>query len=258
MSFLSKANDAVFFTIASPSSHPFIYQDKVGELQGVLVELFKQLELESDIKVQIHLIPWARALEEVKNSRYDALMPTMYTKERAGYLVYPKDELINFFDNVMLKRVEDKFKFTAIENIPDDKVIAKVRSVSLGAEFDRKLSKRNLKIIEVLDTKTAILMLNQGKVDIVFSDYFLALSIIKQENIETNIAIQQLSNKAMPSYLAFSKRFAKHQNVNSVMNEIKRVLQSKKYKKVYAQLVPDFIQAKNKIKTESDSIAQSK
>jgi len=258
MSFLSKANDAVFFTIASPSSHPFIYQDKVGELQGVLVELFKQLELESDIKVQIHLIPWARALEEVKNSRYDALMPTMYTKERAEYLVYPEHELISFFDNVMLKRVEDDFEFTGIEKIPDNKVIAKVRSVSLGSEFDRKLSKRNLKIIEVLDTKTAILMLNQGKVDIVFSDYFLALSIIKQENIETNIAIQQLSNKAMPSYLAFSKRFAKHQNVNSVMNEIKRVLQSKKYKKVYAQLVPDFIQAKNKIKTESDSIAQSK
>jgi len=83
-------------------------------------------------------LPWARALQEVKRGRIDALIPAMYTEERSQYLVYPEKSLIDFYDNVLLKRTGDEFQFSSVSHIPQDKIIAKVRSMSLGDEFDKE------------------------------------------------------------------------------------------------------------------------
>jgi len=236
----AKAEQQLTFTIAAPDSPPFIYNDEHGNHQGLWVELFKLLEKEHHIKVSFQILPWARALQEVKIGRIDALIPAIFNKERSQYLAYPEQSLIEFLGNVLLKRKGDPFKFKSIDQISRKKVIVRVRSMSLRSEFDSAFKKGQLNVIDVLDTDTAILMLHQGKVDLMLSNYYVAISALKRIGVENNIEIVKISNEVKPSYIVFSRKFSEKNDINALMKIISDIRDSKTYQVIKQKIIPDY------------------
>jgi len=241
-SFQSLADDSSIesISIAVPISAPFVFKDELGKPQGFLIELFALVERKTGLKTSITIMPWARAMHEVKVNRIDALMPALYTDERAELFVYPKLSLTES-STVFLKRSQDDIVIGDITQLGTEKLIVKVRGMSMGKAFDDAERVGLINVIGVRDDEQAIQMLVTSRVDLFASiDYISNFSLTKL-NLHDKIDILNFSNEKKPSYLVFSQAFAKQHNVDVLMKKINEVKSSSQYH----ELVDKFLKLKN-------------
>jgi len=66
------------------SFRPFIYSEG-GKIKGIDAEILKELFRRSNIKYEIEILPWKRALFETKQGTADAVFPAFITAEREEY-----------------------------------------------------------------------------------------------------------------------------------------------------------------------------
>jgi len=224
------ANDDVFesITIAAPISAPFVFKNAQGEPQGFLVELFSLVEKKTGLKVNISIMPWPRSMHEVKVGNTDALMPTIYTDERAQYLTYPRLPIIEFH-TVLLKRAEDEIVVDDITKLGTEKVIVKIRAMSMGKEFDDAEKAGLIKVIEVRDFDHAIQMLAQYRADLVACVDYISNSSLKRLNLQGKIDTLKFSDEKTLAYLVFSKSYAKKNDINELMKKINEVKSTSQY-----------------------------
>jgi polar amino acid transport system substrate-binding protein len=220
----SLANSKVIsIRLAAPELPPLIYTNESGEIVGFIADKLKEVNQKGDIKFSITILPWARGIEEVKSGSYDAILPSLFTNERQEYLTYPKQPLINFHGNVLLKRSDDDFVFHSLESIGKSKVIAKVRAIKLDTTFSLLNSENKLNVIEVNRLSNAMQMLELGRVDFVISDAIVAYNFIEKQNIKNKVIAIQLSTKVTPSYIAFSRQFSLINDIDLLMNKINKI-----------------------------------
>lgn len=225
------------FTIAAPISAPFAYLDEQGKNQGFLVEFFSLVSEQSNIKVSIDVMPWARGMHEVKVGRIDSLMPAIYTKKITESLVYPNLPIVKFH-TVLLKRKEDDITVDDITTLGTQKIIAKIRAMSMGKAFDDAQQSGKINVVEVRDFDHAIQMLAQSRVDLVACIDYISKSSLKRLNLRDKIDTLKFSNEKVPAYLIFSRTFAEQHDVNALMTKIAKVKTTLKYQKLVDKFLP--------------------
>lgn len=215
--------------IVAPEIKPLIFLDKNGKVSGHIIDSLQQVTDNTHLKLNVNIVPWARALKQVINDDVDAVMPTLYTKERAEHLYYPSQALIKFYGSVIIKRVEDDFQFTDFSSIGTQKTIAKVRAMLLGAEFDDVHKNGHLKVVEVTQLEDALNMLMYKRVDLVVADGYVAKTILEQMGIVEKISIIAISEQEENSYIAFSKKFSERHDINKIMSLVNQYNKPEKY-----------------------------
>lgn len=230
LSFQLHANDNVIesITIAAPISAPFVFKNEQGKPQGFLVELFALVEQKTAFKADISIMPWPRAMHEVTVGHIDALMPTIYTDERAQFLFYPKMPIIEF-RTVLLKRSQDEIVVDDITQLGTKKTIAKVRAMSMGKTFDAAEKAGLINVIEVRDFDHAIQMLATSRADLAACIDHISNSSLKRLNLRDQIDTLNFSDGKIPAYLTFSKTYAKQHNVDELMQKINKVKATPEY-----------------------------
>ncbi len=218
----ANSNAIKSITIAAPISAPFVFKDTKGKPQGFLVELFKLVEQKTGMKATVSIMPWARAMHEVKVGHIDALMPTIYTDERAQFLTFSKIPLIEF-QTVLLKLAEDELIVDDITQLGTEKVIVKIRGMSMGKVFDDAEKAQQIKVIEVRDFDHAIQMLAQSRVDLVASVDYISNSSLKRLNLQDKIDTLIFSDEKTLAYLAFFKAYENKKGIDELMEQIKNV-----------------------------------
>lgn len=236
-----RANDDVIqnITIGAPISAPFVFKNVQGESQGFLVELFNLVEQETDLKATIIIMPWSRAMHEVKMGNINALMPTIYTDERAQFLMYPRLPLIEF-NTVLLKRTQDNIVIDDLTLLGTEKVIVKIRGMSMGKAFDEAEKAEQINVVEVRDFDHAIKMLAQSRVDLVACVDYIANSSLKRLNLQDQIDILTFSDKKTLAYLVFSQAYADKNDINELMGKINEVKKTPQFR----ALVDKFLKRK--------------
>jgi len=211
-------SEPVKVTVATPDIYPLSYLNSKNEITGTLVNC---LNNNSNKKYTFHVVilPWARALQEVKGNRVNAIMPAVYTKQRATYLAYPDIAIFEFLSDVLVKKVSTSFTSFEIAKI-QKKIIAKVRSKALTEEIKARVESAGLKILNVNDPLTGLKMLLQNRIDYFLGDPQIIKNIAQQAELMNKLSFVKLSNNTSLSYLAFSKSFAQSYNVNQVMKGI--------------------------------------
>lgn len=229
-SFQLQADDRAIesITIAAPISAPFVFNNAEGKPQGFLVDLFNLVEKKTGLKAHILIMPWARGMHEVKIGHIDALMPTIYTDERAQFLFYPKAPIIEF-RTVLLKRSQDDIVVDDITQLGTTKTIAKVRSMSMGKAFDDAEKAGLINVIEVRDFDHAIQMLATSRVDLAACVDHISNSSLKRLNLRDQIDTLNFSDGKVTAYLTFSKAYAKQHNVDELMKKIHQVKVTSEY-----------------------------
>jgi polar amino acid transport system substrate-binding protein len=230
VSFKLEASEQLYgkLTIAAPISDPFVFNDNQGAPQGFLVELFALVQQKLELKVNITVMPWARGIHEVKVAHTDALMPTIYTDDRAQFLSYPKSPIIEF-NTVLLKRSQDDIVVDDLTQLDKDKTIAKIRGMSMGKKFDDAEKAGQINVIEVRDFDQAIQMLATSRVDLVACIDYISNSSLKRLNLRDKVETLIFSNEKVPAYLAFSKAFSKKHDVDALMHKINTVKNTPEY-----------------------------
>lgn len=205
-------------SVAAPEIFPFVYFNNKQEVVGLFVDCLNN-STNKNYTFKTMIIPWARALKEVKNNRIDALMPTAYNKQRAEYLAYPQTHMFEFLSDVLVKKTSSSF--TTFEDAQkQNKIIAKVRSKALREEINTRIQSTGLTILNVKDTKTALRMMLQNRIDYFVGDPQMAKYMAQQEKMINKFSFVTLSDEISLSFLAFSKNFAKKHNINDIMSGI--------------------------------------
>ena len=216
-SFYSHA-ESTTVNVAAPEIFPFVYINNEKQVVGLFVDCLNN-NTNKNYTFNTIALPWARALEEVKNNRIDALMPAVYTKQRAEFLSYPNNPMIEFFSDILVKK--NATSFSTFENAKkQNKIIAKVRSKALREDIKARIESSGLTILSIRDTKTALKMLSQNKIDYFVGDPQMIKYTALQANIIDEFSFIKLSDKVSPSFLAFSKNFSKDNDINKIMDNI--------------------------------------
>ena len=219
-----------YFTIAAPEIRPFIYTNDKGENDGLLIDTIHNLNKSGKFKISVEIMPWARALKEVKDGRFDALMPTVYTPERATFLSFPKKPLINFYGSEIFKRVKDNFIYQSIPLIDKNKALVKVRSTYVDRKSEKAFLDASITFVETTRLEDAFNMLIYGHVDLLVSDSVIANTTINQMGINDSVIGFLLNDTLDSSFLAFSNKYAESQNINALMNEINLINNPESYR----------------------------
>ena len=205
------------FTLATAELPPFAYLDERQQPKGILIDILDKARQQSGIQITVLVLPWARALNEVKNNHIDALMPVLWTKQRGEFLVYPQQSFYNLSDSVLIKRKDDPFRFQNLASIGRDVLIGRTRLALIGSEFDDLVQNGQLRVYETMKLDEALLMLAQHKVDLVASDKAIARSTIHNLAMEQHFEYISLGFAAPDSYIAFSRQFADQYNIDEIM-----------------------------------------
>ncbi|MEW6990949.1 substrate-binding periplasmic protein [Colwelliaceae bacterium 6441] len=218
--------------IVAPELKPLIYRSENGSVEGLIIDEIEQVNKNSHLNINVVLLPWARAMQRVIHGQADAIMPALYTEERAKLLKYPKSPIINFNGSVLIKRVKDDFNFTNFEAIKHKKSVAKVRAVLMGEAFEEAINKKILDIVEVTRIEDAVNMLLIERVDLAVADAFAAYAVIENMKIANQVVIMPISKDAEPSFVAFSRDFAEKYDINDIMTLINQYNNPSSYHKI--------------------------
>lgn len=229
---LDASVDEIVINLVAPELKPLVYSNDKKVAEGLLIDALNEVSEQTPLKFNVIIMPWGRAMLEVKSGNADAIMPALYTEQRSKFLVYPEQQLVNFYGSVFIKNIDDKFEFSGFDAMKSKKSVAKVRAVLLGEQFDKAKNKGLLEVAEVNRLNDAFNMLLLDRVDMVVTDGFAAYSSIKEMDIEDRITVMPISTEEEPSFMAFSQRFSNIHDVNTIMFMVNQFNQPNSYKKI--------------------------
>ncbi|GGX39932.1 substrate-binding periplasmic protein [Saccharospirillum salsuginis] len=162
-------------TAAQDPWPPFV-QDQAEA--GLSVDLVRAALEHEGYEVEMTIMPWARAIDQVKNGNIDVLVATWYTEERTAYLRYSEPYMQNQLK--FIKQAGDDFEFEGLESL-SGKTVGVVRGYGYGDEF---LNATNFSRPETNNIASNLLKLDAGRIDLTLEDEIVALSTMKNEGID--------------------------------------------------------------------------
>jgi len=204
--------------LATLNWEPYVEEnlENYGFTSEIVSEVFKK----AGYQVEIHFMPWARVLAEVKTGEYDAMYPAYYSEERSG--IYAFSNPIAQGPLVLYKRSYDTILYKTLMDLKPYK-IGVVRGYVNTPEFDSAVY-LNKKIVN--SDKQNLLKLLTGRIDLAVIDKYTAKRIIKtdipQATEKLDFLDPPLENKVL--YVGFSKAVKDYQkllkNFNQTLNDM--------------------------------------
>lgn len=194
----------ILFTVLSIelySNNIVVYTDP-EKRGGFLEEITKSAYSAVGYNIQIEYLPWARALEKVKNSNSDVLLGAQYTFERSKYLKY--SDKIAESEMVFFKRKSLKIKYSTLEDLEGYTIGTIIKSI-YTEEFDKA---KYLKKEPVSNYITNIDKLISGRIDLFLEKKNVVLKELEINYIEEKNKIDYLEKplKKLEFYNCFSNK----------------------------------------------------
>ncbi|EKA5638189.1 transporter substrate-binding domain-containing protein [Vibrio navarrensis] len=161
---------AATITAAQDPWPPFVQQDNMNK--GISVEIVTEAFKTQGYDVDFKIMPWTRALNDVKEGRVDVLVATWFTQERTSYLNYSQPYLENSLK--FIKRKGDSFEYQDMSSLTG-KNVGIVRNYGYGDEF---LNATNFNKPEANDLLTNAKKLLGNRIDLTLEDELVAKSIL--------------------------------------------------------------------------------
>lgn len=197
---------------------PYEYE-KDGEIKGIAVDIVKEIFDRMGYETKIELLPWARALEMIKNGEADGIFTAYKTPERETFADYSNEILIPQTISLFVLN-DSEITFDGDLSKLSNYTFGVVNGVSYGEKFD-SLIKENILSTETTSTgeKNIEKLLNK-RFDILISNKYGALSILNQKNLSDKIKELTPHVEIVPSYIAFSKS----RNLTQLRDEFDKIL----------------------------------
>ncbi|QIJ86633.1 transporter substrate-binding domain-containing protein [Vibrio coralliilyticus OCN008] len=157
-------------TAAQDPWAPFVQKDSANP--GVSVEIITEAFKSQGHDVDFKIMPWTRALNEVKGGRVDVLVATWFTNERTSYLNYSEPYLENSLK--FIKRKGDGFEYNGMDSL-SGKTVGIIRNYGYGDDF---LGASNFKKPEANDLVANAKKLMAKRIDLTLEDELVAKSTL--------------------------------------------------------------------------------
>tara|TARA_Y100001956_G_scaffold79040_1_gene91639 strand:- start:2381 stop:3109 length:729 start_codon:yes stop_codon:yes gene_type:complete len=184
---LSFVTHAATITAAQDPWAPFVQKDKANP--GVSVEIITEAFKTQGHSVEFKIMPWTRALNEVKSGKVDVLVATWFTNERTSYLKYSDPYLENSLK--FIKRKGDGFEYNGMDSL-SGKTVGIIRNYGYGDEF---LAAKNFKKPEANDLVANAKKLMAKRIDLTLEDELVAKSTLSGAGM--NLADFEFTSNAL-------------------------------------------------------------
>lgn len=161
---------AATITAAQDPWAPFVQQDQMN--QGISVEIVTEAFKTQGYDVDFKIMPWTRALNDVREGRVDVLVATWFTQERTAYLNYSTPYLENSLK--FIKRKGDGFEYQGLDSL-SGKNVGIVRNYGYGDDF---LNATNFNKPEANDLISNAKKLLANRIDLTLEDELVAKSML--------------------------------------------------------------------------------
>lgn len=183
----SFALNAAVITAAQDPWAPFVQKEKANP--GVSVEIITEAFKSQGHSVDFKIMPWTRALNEVKGGRVDVLVATWFTNERTSFLKYSDPYLENSLKFIMRKG--EGFEYNGLDSL-SGKTVGIIRNYGYGDEF---LAANNFKKPEANDLVANAKKLMAKRIDLTLEDELVAKSTLSGAGM--NLADFEFTNNAL-------------------------------------------------------------
>ena len=211
---------------------PYAYKEN-GQVKGIAVEIVTEAFKRLNLPITITVLPWARALHQIKNGDADAIFTLFKKPEREVFADYSNEILVPQIVSLYVN------KHSTIEFTGDLKQLKAysfglVRKVSYGQIFDRALKNNILpNVVRSNDAQQSFKMLFSNRIDIVAINKYGALDILQHSNKLNDIKELKPDLQNIPSYIAFSKK----RNLSTIRDKFDDTLRQMKIDGSYDLLI---------------------
>lgn len=204
---------AEVITAAGDPWPPFLDPD--SPTQGIALEIVREAFATQGYKVEMNFVPWARAINGVKDADYDVLIGTWYTEERTAFLAYSDPYLTNQIK--FIKRTGDAFEYQGLDSLTG-KNVAVVRDYGYGDAF---LTATNFKRPEAKDLVTNLRKLVSGRVDLTLEDEVVARAFMQKELPELldKVVFTQNALSSNALHVTSGLQNSRHKNILDAFNK---------------------------------------
>ncbi|MCF2947638.1 transporter substrate-binding domain-containing protein [Paraglaciecola aquimarina] len=173
-----------------------------NELTGMSVELIKLIWQELDIPEQtIQLVPWARGYRITQSQKHSVLFTMARAKEREHLFKWVGP--IYTARHILLARADFKHPIRSIEDAYEFPIAAIRNDISEVALLEVGFPKNN--IAPLTNLKQSILMLENGRLDLIIISQASIKNLIESNNLELDDFKMVYQVNEVKNYYAFSK-----------------------------------------------------
>jgi polar amino acid transport system substrate-binding protein len=207
-----------------------------GEVKGVAVDIVREVFKRIKRPITITLYSWDQSLAMIQKGESDAIFTIFKTPEREAYADYSHEVLMTQFVSLFIK---------SDSNIVFDGDVSKLRNctfgvvhkISYGSIFDQAVKNGVIRNIETSETgEENMKKLLQGHVDILVSNRYGALDIVKKMNNVDQVKELKPAIQSVPSYIAFSKK----RGLTSLRDEYDMILRKIKDDGIYERIISSY------------------
>lgn len=198
-------------TLTAPEYPPHVYANATSPIgaSGAAVEIVAEALRRMGYEFTCKVLPWARGMYLVGHGDVDGIMLAYRKPGREKVLEYCEEELYRdriFFFSSSLVGVSDPAVRRNATNAHPVKRVGVVLGYSYGPIFDATVQDRQrFRIQEYYTLQEVIAALLDGQVDMVPSDYDVALEMAKSMGKPDALTPMLPMVEAVPLYVAFSR-----------------------------------------------------
>lgn len=205
-------------------------------IEGVAVEIVKEVFRRMGVDIKIELLPWSRAIKQVEEGTADGIFTLYKTPEREAFVYYSDEVLMPQSVSLFVLKDSDISFDGDLQKLSKYK-FGVVRGVSYGEKFDLALQVGIINNVEEVSVgEQNFMKLAAARIDIVVSNKYGAIDIINKIGKAQDIRELLPEIESLPSYIAFSKK----NELLKVKNDFDRILRSMKKDGSYEQIIDDY------------------
>jgi polar amino acid transport system substrate-binding protein len=216
---------------------PYEFEEQ-GEVKGIAVEIVEEAFRRMQQPIRIELLPWAKALKQVKNGKADAVFTAFKTQEREKFADYSREILINQTVSLFVRK-DSKVIFDGdLEKLGRYK-FGVVQNISYGKIFDDAVRNGYIQPIDVAETgQMNMQRLMEGRFDILISNRYGAFYILKKLDKLDRVKELTPAMESVPSYIAFTKKKDLVPVRNTFDSTLREMMNDGTYEKILRSYLP--------------------
>lgn len=231
LNFLTLSSSAKTLKLVTIYYPPYIFEEN-NEVKGLSVDIVKKVFQKMNQEVEIHIQPWVRSQQDIKDGNADVIFTVFKNSERELFMDFNQIPIVN--QNISFYSLKGtSIKFAGdFKNISPFKV-GIVRGVSYGALFKQAVDDKILNTEESYDYEKCVLKLKEGRTKIIIGNEAVVNYIINKIKLKHNEFIKISPRvESLPSYIAFSKK-ADYSQIKKKFDEtFKKMKKDGEYNKI--------------------------
>lgn len=214
-------------------SYPPYEYSRNGRAEGIAVRIVQAAFGHLDTEIDIHVLPWKRALLQVRNGRAAGIFTAFKTAERQEYLDYSATVLMPQVVSVWAHKSYDHTYDGDLASIGGE-TIGLVEGISYGPRVDNAVAKGILRNVDLAPAQEGnIRKLLLGRVNMVIMNRYSALyQLTRQKGLDQVVELSP-PVQDVPSYIAFSKK----RKLTALRDRVDGVLQDMKASGEYRAII---------------------